>query len=254
MCFSDRKLVKNRILPLEGACNFRDMGNLPIKISLEGGIIEGMMRPNLLYRSGDLGSISDKDIILLENLNIKSIVDFREQEGREKLPDKKIGTVQKDFSFPIDCTCLVDDNKIKAGKGREAMMEFYRNMVEKSRPQFRCFFETIAEPGNLPLVFHCSAGKDRTGLAAAFVLFALGTPKSIIEADYVLSAECIKKKPDVHKQAETEPNMAPVINVTPDYLDSAFTLIEKNYGGLDNYFSSELKIDRKKIFDIYKSR
>jgi protein-tyrosine phosphatase len=246
------ELIRRRIIPLEGITNFRDMGYLPIK-KKDLPSKESVLRPAVVYRSCDLAKISKKDAVYLESLDIKSIIDLREPDCRDKNPDKTIGSVKNRYYFPIDCTIIVDEKKMNSGKEKEAMIGFYTGMIEKFTPQFKDFFSVLLESENLPLVFHCASGKDRTGLAAALFLLALGVPRNIINADYVLTVERLKIDPNTGRRKENVSDVDPVLNITPFYLDCAMKVIDKLFGGLDRYLTSELKVDRNKLFDIYKS-
>jgi protein-tyrosine phosphatase len=246
------KLSQRRIIPLEGITNFRDMGYLPIKRK-DPPSEESVLRPEVIYRSCDLAKISEKDAVYLESIGIKSIIDLREPDYRDKNPDKTIGSVKNRYFFPIDCTIIVDEKKMNSGKEKEAMIGFYRGMIEKFTPQFKDFFSVLSESENLPLVFHCAGGKDRTGLAAALFLLALGVPRDIINADYVLTAECLKIDPNTGIRKENVSDVDPVLNITPFYLDCSMRVIDEQFGGLDRYLTFELKVDRNKLFDIFKS-
>jgi protein-tyrosine phosphatase len=239
------QLVRKRIITLEGLYNVRELGMLPIA-SEQQRISKG-----LLFRSESLGRMTDNDRSVLNSLCIKTIVDFREDKGRTDDPDKKIDTVEHIVALPIDCAPLVDEDKIRAGDGRGAMLGFYQGMVTEARSQFREFFRIISDRDKLPLLFHCGAGKDRTGLAAALILAALGVSEEVIVADYMLTVECLSKKPDYIKYLENDPNQKPVIHIVPEYLGHAFETANQQFGSLEKYLCNELNANILKLREIF---
>jgi protein-tyrosine phosphatase len=98
------------------------------------------------------------------------------------------------------------------------------------------------------LLFHCSAGKDRTGLASALILHALGADRETVMEDYLASAEHLRKHYTPY--LETKPYMVPYMTVREEYLLTALAEIEK-HGGLDRYISHELKADTEHLRDLY---
>jgi protein-tyrosine phosphatase len=115
-------------------------------------------------------------------------------------------------------------------------------------PRYRELFALLSNPDNTPLLFHCSAGKDRTGLAAALVLHALGADRETVLEDYLASAEHLRRHYISH--IETKPHIAPYMTVREDYLATGLVEIEK-YGGLDSYISHELKVDTEHLRKLY---
>src|SRR5262245_11695304 len=181
---SDSLSERPRHLNLAGASNFRDLGGYPAK---DGKLT----RWRLLFRSNHLGHLTEDDIAVLRELGLKSAFDLRGAE--ERLP-----TLCRDggitvHSLPIEpVTMAVLRDPPAAGKsvGRcetaGIMRESYRNYVRQNTASYKTLFAHLLED-TAPLVIHCTAGKDRTGFAAALILKALGVADELVVEDYMLT-------------------------------------------------------------------
>jgi protein-tyrosine phosphatase len=194
--------------------------------------------------------MTDGDRALLENAGIKTIVDFRGSNEQVKAPDENLKTVVKTWGLTIDAGNLVDFSKVDRGLDGEILMqELYRVMVVQAVPQYRRFFGILADAQNAPLLFHCSAGKDRTGLAAALILCALGVEIQYVHSDYMLSASCLGDK--YHDLVAGEPHTAPLMTVKQSYLDAALAYMDECYGGIAGYLENELGAGRDVLRELY---
>ncbi|MDR2393056.1 MAG: tyrosine-protein phosphatase [Treponema sp.] len=224
-----------RLLPLEGVYNLRDLGGYPT----QGG---RRLRWGRLYRAGNLHDLSLQDKVFLEKRHIKSIVDFRGAQEKKQAPDGTLATLVQTFELPIETGSILDVSTLETKVSGEALMqELYGRLVDIARPQYRQFFSILADPGHLPLLFHCSAGKDRTGLAAAFILAALGVDRERIYQDYLLSATYLKAI--IRQWLVAEPHLETVLSVRYGYLEAAFAKIDAAFGGINRYVQEELGAD-----------
>ncbi|MDR2370949.1 MAG: tyrosine-protein phosphatase [Treponema sp.] len=252
----------NRVLPMERLYNVRDLGGYPAA----GG---RSVRWNLLYRAGDLNNPSRGDGALIKERRLAVIVDFRSEAEICETPD--MVAAGRKAELPIDAGNILTLCRLKASgfwagsfanshsesaklhacvsTGEAVMEELYRRLAEEARPQYREFFAILAEKGNAPVLFHCSAGKDRTGLAAALVLSALGVDREIIYRDYLLSAECLAGK--YRALIEAEPDIEPFMSVRRSYLEAAFAYIDECCGGVERYLETELGADSVLLRDLY---
>jgi protein-tyrosine phosphatase len=106
------------------------------------------------------------------------------------------------------------------------------------------------ENGDLPLVFNCTAGKDRTGVAAALILTAVGVPHELIIEDYLLSERCFDRSCEIILEGSLATLFAgvdrsiwePLMRVHADYLSAAFDEIDRSHGSVDRYFAKELNL------------
>jgi protein-tyrosine phosphatase len=221
-----------QLLPFEGVHNLRDLGGYPAR----GG---RQLRWGQLYRAGDLHCLSPRDKAALEKRNIKTIVDFRGAEEKKQAPDGRLATLVQTFALPIEAGSILDLCATETKVSGEALMtELYGRLVEIARPQYRQFFRILSDPGHIPLLFHCSAGKDRTGLAAAFILSALGVDRERIYQDYLLSAAYLKEM--IRQWLAAKPHLEAVLSVRRGYLEAAFAKIDAAFGGINRYVQEEL--------------
>jgi protein-tyrosine phosphatase len=229
--------------------NFRDFGGIVTSNGLK-------IRPGMVFRSGDLGHLTDEEVGLLERLGLNSIIDFRSPREVDHRPDKAISTVVESLNL-----CIHDRSREKAtwflrhsdAAGLESLLiDDYRVMVRENRPEFAAFLHYLSTTDNFPVVFHCAAGKDRTGLAAIFLLTALGVEWENISRDYFAtnvhnasySQSMIEKINSLGYQGEL---MRPMLEVRKEYLDAALEVIDSDFGGLWNYVAVELKAEVEKL-------
>ncbi|MDR0630036.1 MAG: tyrosine-protein phosphatase [Treponema sp.] len=232
-----------RLLPLEGVHNLRDLGGYPTQ---EGR----QLRWGLLYRAGDLHGLSSKDQAFLEKRHIKTIVDFRGTQEKTRAPDGALATLVQTFELPIEAGSILDLCAAETEvRGEALMQELYGRLVEIARPQYRKFFSILADPAHTPLLFHCSAGKDRTGLAAAFILSALGVDRERIYQDYLLSAAYLREM--IRQWLAAEPLLEAVLSVRRGYLEAAFAAIDAAFGGINRYVQEELGADTAGMREWY---
>ncbi|MFZ4563764.1 MAG: tyrosine-protein phosphatase [Bacteroidales bacterium] len=238
---------------LSSQLNFRDVGGIR---TIDGRKV----RPGILFRSGDLFSLQAEDIRRLEEMKLASIVDLRAKREIDVRPDKQIGTVNEVIHIDIH-----DAARDKAQKFLETndadgletvLIGDYVRMVNIHQDDFRRFLEVLANTGNLPLVYHCAAGKDRTGLATVFFLSALGVDLENIWADYMDSN--IYSEPTILRiiRKVTESGMKgellrPLLEVRKEYLQAALDEIDLKYGGLQSFVIEVLKADCEKLQKKY---
>jgi protein-tyrosine phosphatase len=132
------------------------------------------------------------------------------------------------------------------------MQDTYRGFVRRSSGRFAEFFQLLLA-SNEPTVFHCTAGKDRTGFAAALVLHALGATREEILRDYLLTNE--RLRPSTYVWKGLDPNVAGVLwGVRPEFLQAAFEAVEQDHGSLDAYLARELGVgeaERARLRALY---
>jgi protein-tyrosine phosphatase len=122
-------------------------------------------------------------------------------------------------------------------------------LVNDFQSEYKAFFQLLMDEKNTPLLFHCSAGKDRTGFGAALFLASLGVDKETIIQDYLLSKKYIEEK--YSGFVAKNPVLEPLMTVKREYIEAALDLIDKEYGGMGNYLSHYLEVDTLKMRKIY---
>ncbi|MDR2702675.1 MAG: tyrosine-protein phosphatase [Spirochaetaceae bacterium] len=233
---------KQRYLPFQGLLNTRELGGYPVSINGK----QKQVKWGLIYRSGGPEYMSAADKALLEGRNIKTVVDFRSAEERSVVFN--LSSLVKKVELPIEAGNLMG-SILDTGKwlynpsteGAEAeMLQLYSILPVEGIPRYRELFSLLSQPNNTPLLFHCAAGKDRTGMASALILHALGASRETIMEDFLASTEYLR--PYWKQYIDTRSCMLPYMTVKEEYLLTAFSVLE-NYGGIDNYLAKELMAD-----------
>ncbi len=244
--------MSERVIPLEGGRNFRDLGGY-------AGAGGGMVKWGRLFRSGSMAHLTSADFTRLNALGIAVVCDFRSNPERESEPTVWRGgaptMVARDHSTPGSHirTALKDPNR-SAHTMRQAMRRFYFDIAYDQAPVYRQMFAHMLS-GNTPLVFNCSAGKDRTGIAAALILSVLGVSQEDILADYAMSETLV----DYHALTVATDNTqaatgfsglngipreltGPLLRSDPDYLVWALEDIAGRDGSLPAYLETHLGV------------
>ena len=181
--------------------NFRDLGGL----ETAGG---RRVKEGCFFRSGGLYQMNDAERELLDRLHIRCILDLRTRAEAEKKPDPVFPGTQllrhSGLEFAngaeIDFSPAGMAQIGESGLQQLALLKvYYRNMAFGNEA-FRIMFDNIRQD-NVPLIFHCHSGKDRTGVAAMLILLALDVPRETILKDYVLSNEYLAD--DIRNELET---------------------------------------------------
>ena len=255
-------LASERRLCLEGTPNFRDFGGY--------GTADGRrVKWGYLYRSGQLSTLSDRDIDLLASLELDLICDFRREEEQATDPSRLPGErPPRVASLPIipGSNSRFFEEADKQGEGkleleRQAMFDFMveinRDFAEGQRETYARMFREILELEDARFLVHCAAGKDRTGLAAALVLLALGVPREVVMRDYMLTGryfsperemERLRRKYGMeHVDAEA---IRPMLEVHEDYLARALSSIEQNYDSVEAYLREALGLGPAELAEL----
>lgn len=242
-------LAAERELPLEKGSNFRDLGGY-------AGVGGKTVRWGKIFRSGALPLLTEQDYSLLGGLNIGTIVDLRSLEEREVAAtqlDDRTGAlfVANDYSL----------KPLMANMGRMQGEYVYTGMEKLLAPQYRSLFKRLlADDG--AVMYHCSAGQDRTGIASALILTALGVNRDTILADYHLSTELRRPQNELPPLDPAQYPTNPIvqyyaaaakkpggIKAEPLYsaagvshLAQFFEMIDRDYGSVETYLDSQLGI------------
>lgn len=248
-----------RVLPLEGGRNFRDLGGYRTS---DGQRVKW----GKLFRSGTMARLTDADYELLSTLGIRVICDFRANDEREQEPTVWRTSGAKPKYHARDYVTAESSLRAMFGEGmpsaetvRVAMTQFYRETAYEHADSYRTMFKSLAK-GEAPLAFNCSAGKDRTGVGAALLLTMLGVPRATVLEDYAMSERVVNYETEYATNAPSEPNekpsawdfltklppevRAPLLRSDPEYLRAALAAIEEREGSIEAYFDRVLSISK----------
>ena len=192
-------------LPLDGPANFRDLGGYP---TVDGGSV----RRGLVFRSDSLSYLSDQDLVRLrDELRVRTVIDLRAPHEVEDFGHGPLEAHVRQLHMPI-----VDQTRQPASAQPQeprflTLVEIYRFMLREYAHRFAAVLNVIADPEALPVVFHCAAGKDRTGLTAALILGICGVSDDLIAADFAVTEDQMPTMIARHtERAETATDRAEV--------------------------------------------
>ncbi|MGJ4947108.1 tyrosine-protein phosphatase [Bradyrhizobium sp. HKCCYLS20291] len=229
----------HRHLDLQGASNFRDLGGYP---SGDGRRV----RWRLLFRSSHLGQLTESDLTILRRLGIRAAFDFRGHDERMAGPctmtDITVHSLPIEPSVVPALRALASAGRLTTENAVDLMRESYRNYIRKHTPRFRTLFEHLLQD-HAPLVIHCTAGKDRTGVASALLLHALDVPENVILEDYLLTNQLYRSDAAAHPDLPGDVVQA-IRTVQTSFLAAAFEAMRGDYGDVDNYLSHGLGLGR----------
>jgi len=218
--------------------NLRDLGGID---TASGHLIA----PGRLWRSSHFGAVADEDLGAVHAMGFRSVIDLRGANERVRLPSRLTQSGVREVHLPIEPRAMGALRELReAGRPDAAaltavMFEVYRRFVREHVPVFASLLRLVADEATpLPLVFHCTAGKDRTGWAAALVLLALGVPREAVIEDFLAS------NGRWHMQGASS-DWALLATVRADYLECAFDEIDKRWGSMDAYLEGPLRLDRQ---------
>jgi protein-tyrosine phosphatase len=236
-----------RQVVLDGANNFRDLGGYATRDGRH-------VKTGVLYRADSLAKLSDADLQRLGALHLRSVYDFRSPEEVRLAPDRlpaganyvalPIGTPE------LNIAALRDD--ILAGRlDKVQLPDSYADIALDHAATYRQWFADLLNPAQAPAVFHCTGGKDRTGLAAALFLYALDVPRETIMQDYLATnyythdyIESTLWKARVASYFRVDGDrFRTLMGARAGYLDKTFAAIIARYGSIDNYLQQALGLD-----------
>jgi len=239
---------QNRHIPLAGGFNFRDLGGYQTR---SGQYIEN----GRIYRSGVMAWLTDTDLNTLKKLNIRKIIDFRANSERESHPTRwhtnsETDIWARDYSMSgADLGGRMQESDFSLSAIDSFYHELYTHLIDIQMDAYRIFFQSLAQQ-KTPLVFHCTAGKDRTGVAAALLLEFLGVDRETIMQDYLQTeghmdqmCSLLAKNSGNFMSEHPIEKWQPVMRSKPQYLDAMFAMLDQNYDGAAGYVTSALGLE-----------
>ena len=243
---SERDVPVSRLIALDGAPNFRDLGGYETDDGRR-------VRYGQLFRSGVLADLSDADLARLETLGIATVVDLRSPEEVASRPNRvPRGAVT--LEVPVTDVSM-SPNKIAArleagdtsGLGAEMLLTGNRAFARELRAAFATLLQVAIDTERRPMVFHCTAGKDRTGFGSALLLLALGVPRATVVDDYLFSNDCLAERHRTwlaqasERVRDLEPLRA-LMEVRREYLEAGLDAVADDHGSVDSYLRNALGV------------
>jgi protein-tyrosine phosphatase len=251
-----------RSVKLEGQSNFRDVGGYE---TVDGRTV----KTGILYRSGELHSLTDADVVTLDDLGIETVVSFLipkeiEARGGDRLPEET-----KQVLLPIEAGggLVVEVSKARntgdfSKVPADLNPKFHELLADEAKKQYAALIREIIASDEKPLAYHCSHGVHRTGTATAIILSAVGVPWETVQEDYLLSnetrASSIAKRTEQlrHTAAKTfgiAPEEVDMTNINAfyilkaDYIDGTLNRVNAEYGSFDGYLHQGLGLTGMEI-------
>ncbi|GLW70291.1 protein-tyrosine-phosphatase [Kitasatospora phosalacinea] len=235
-------VVADRSLHLASAPNFRDLGGYR---TADGRWVE----LGRVYRSDDLSELTDQDLAKLHRLGIRTVLDLRTPAEQQAAPDR-LPAGARSVSANVLGTADTGQFDVSSPQAAvDAMIAGERTMVsaDSARAAYAQLLDAAAGRG--AVLFHCTAGKDRTGWGAAALLTALGVPQETVRADY-LASNTYRARANAAVLAQLPPARQavyrPLLEVRPEYLAAGFDEVEARYGGFDAYLE-DLGVDARQL-------
>lgn len=235
-----------RHIELERAFNFRDLGGYP---TADGRVTKWQT----LYRADGIHRISDADVVRLEPLGLKTVIDLRtpdeiEQHGRFPLEAYAVDY----HHLPVLDVVWSPDQIQSLGDSPTFLVDRYREMLVIGEAALGMSLRLLAEIETYPAVFHCAAGKDRTGIVAALVLALVRVPDEVIAEDYALSREGVARMiewvmenvPEARERMNSAP--AAMMGAEPESILSLLEHIRADHGSIEAYVAT-LGVDEAHI-------
>jgi protein-tyrosine phosphatase len=239
------EMTAGQRIPFDGVANFRDIGGYPSQLG-------GVVRTGRVYRADRLDRMSEDDRARFEQLGIRTIFDLRRVEEVARAPDP----------YPSINVCIIstieaaghppftrDGKLVDERPGEIILRDLYRGILLHAGADIGRILTDLADPELVPAVFHCTAGKDRTGIVAALLLEWLGVPRALILDDYELTN--VYRQGAVHSdnfdqlvKLGLSPEAAAGLLSAPRWaMEEALNELDADFGGIETYLRDRAGLD-----------
>jgi protein-tyrosine phosphatase len=256
--------AQERIIDLKGTSNTRDIGGYKTS---DGRAL----RWRQIIRSDNLSRLTPEDFQKLEELGVKTVIDLRTEREHEQSPTVWQGDHPPQFlHFPIGHAKndwfnaqrkMMKSNRFTEEQALEHMSNAYRMIADEGPPSLKQLVSVVLDESNWPILIHCSAGKDRAGVATMLILEALGVDRETIMEDFLLTNEASRAAEKAEALAKARkhsgsgpgsrsgPGMGPtadawfaILGVEPEMLETFYASVEEQYGSM-TAFMDEIGLD-----------
>jgi protein-tyrosine phosphatase len=244
-----------RLVTLQGGTNVRDLGGCR---TADGGLV----RWGLVFRSAALHRLTALDVATLERLGLRVVYDLRSDEERDRAPSILPDGVRCDH-LPIGGTAAKTKDLtdlILAGKlgdiPPDFLLQIYDAMAEAAAPTFGRLLTRLAERDGTPALVHCTAGKDRTGMSAAFLLSVLGVDDAAILDDYELSTvhytepQIARLQPRLDEAGIDADRYRATFGAPRHAMASLLITLRERYGSVEAYLQEEAGVAPEVFTDL----
>lgn len=224
-----------RRVVMQAVHNFRDLGGYPT----ESG---GVTRWGVLYRADGLHRLTADDLETIRALGLRTVIDLRSQGELDERGHVPHDVLDLHFAHhPIVDRTWDQDEMLGDRSDHEFLVHAYSVMLAEGAPRFADAIEQLARPGALPAVFHCAAGKDRTGLLAALLLESLGVPRAVVLGDYALTRDgmermrvwALREFPEMADRMAETPSA--YLAALPEALDEVLEAVVARHGSVRDH-------------------
>ena len=238
-------VAAERLVALEGTMNLRDLGGY-------AGLDGRRVRWGRVFRSDALHALTTSDLALLNRLGLRVVYDLRREVERERQPTVPMGDDVRAVALTIAADPGANQPEILdlilAGEIVEAddgfMIGEYRRMLDEGGVHLGELLTRLTDPDGLPALFHCTAGKDRTGVAAALLLSVLGVDEEAILDDYVLSTRyrserrIAELRPKLEAAGVDVEKVRPFLSARRPVLEATLAHLHDDFGGIEAYLTT----------------
>ncbi|KIJ57092.1 hypothetical protein M422DRAFT_198473 [Sphaerobolus stellatus SS14] len=249
---------------VEGVSNIRTLGNYP-SVVYPGQLT----KPNFVYRSAEISAVTSKGKDQIEGLGIKKVFDLRSDIELEKFgtPIPQLAKDVEVLRTPVfkkedySPEMIAKRYKLYASGKIEAFMQLYSQILDNGIVAYSTIFNHIRDHPDEGFLFHCTAGKDRTGVLAALILKIAGVDNEVIAKDYSLTR--VGREPQralIMARLAKEPEFAENKEAALNMLESRYEtmtafldFLEEKYGGAESYLKTYLGFSEEDISKIRKN-
>ncbi len=235
--------LPHRVL-LEGCSNLRDLGGYR---AADGRRI----RRGIVYRSASLARLTDADLRVLQEIGLRTVVDFRGEHEAEVAPSR-LPLGARIVALPIEPMVggsIRDLLKRETATGEDVVGLLAQAYIAYATTHIGCYrrlFDLLLQPAQHALAFHCSAGKDRTGMGAALLLLALGVPREIVMADY-LATDRFWQREYTLPAGTPKPIADALYGTHPALLEAALATAVERHGSFEALLADGLGLDAPRL-------
>lgn len=240
-------IITNRFFEFDNIQNFRDLGGYK---TTDGKIVKW----GKLFRSGEFSDLNENDIRKIDKLKLQTTIDLRPLHSQIKRKDI-LNTPNRNEIYISGAsndsiTKQVLEDRFLRGDATIYMQDMYEEMLIHQSNKYAQFFDYLTDEKNYPVVFHCSLGKDQSGIAAYFLLKALGVSSEIVEDDYMLSNYGVDKSKiikDASMMSESQQEAFTMLTRTDiSYLRYGLACAKKQDGSIEDFMEKRLKLTKEK--------